>query len=190
MATLARPADVLAAGGRAAPRSRRPIACPTISGHGRAICRPRPGTTVDYEFVAAFLWDFCQAQRRPQDRLRPLEYAAPEAVARRPASARTQLDGDEAIFEPFGQGFQSMSPALRGLEAALLNGRDRARRPSGADDVRRERDGVRRTRRATASWPRSSRHGRIDGMVALAMAMSVAGTWEATPTADVMAMIA
>ena len=32
-------------------------------------------------------------------------------------------------------------------------------------------------------------HGRIDGMVALAMAASVAGTWEATPVFDVLSMI-
>ena len=75
--------------------------------------RRRRARRVDYEFVAAFLWDFCQAndvRRIAFDRwgLRHLKPLLP-----RPAFARSSSRATRAIFEPFGQGFQSMTPALR-----------------------------------------------------------------------------
>jgi phage terminase large subunit-like protein len=70
-----------------------------------------PGATVDYEFVAGFLMDLCEradVRKVAFDRwnwrhLRPWLAKA--------GFGEAQLEGDEAIFEPMGQGFQSMSPA-------------------------------------------------------------------------------
>ena len=83
----------------------------------------------------------------------------------------------EALFEPMGQGFQSMSPALRDLEAAILNRRLRhGKHPvltmcAANSTVRMDPAGNRKLDKAKS-------HGRIDGMVALAMASAVAVTEE------------
>ena len=75
-------------------------------------------------------------------------------------------------FIPFGQGFQSMSPALRELESLLLNNKIRhGNHPiltMCANNARVQTDpaGGRKFTKAKSS-------GRIDGMVALAMAVGV-----------------
>jgi phage terminase large subunit-like protein len=86
------------------------------------------------------------------------------------------LDADEGLFERFGQGYRSMSPALRDLEGVILNGRlAHGGQPvlamcAGNATVQMDPAG---NRKLTKMQSRR----RIDGMVALAMAMSVAGTW-------------
>jgi phage terminase large subunit-like protein len=77
-----------------------------------------------------------------------------------------------------GQGFQSMSPALRDLESALLNkriahgGHPVLTMCAANATVQADPAGNRKLSKIKS-------RGRIDGMVALAMAMSVAGTWQA-----------
>ena len=97
--------------------------------------------------------------------------------------AESELEGDEAIFVPMGQGFQSMSPALRDLESAILNGKiAHAGHPvltmcASNATVQADPAGNRKLSKIKS-------HGRIDGMVALAMAMAVAGTWQEEPLAS------
>lgn len=138
--------------------------------------RTTPGKTVDYEFVAETLWRDCQemdVRKIAFDRwnfrhLRPWLLKA--------GFTEDQLEGDEAIFEPMGQGFQSMSPALRELEADLLEGKvAHGNHPvltmcAANAVVTADPAGNRKLDKAKAS-------GRIDGMVALAMARAVAGTF-------------
>jgi phage terminase large subunit-like protein len=77
------------------------------------------------------------------------------------------------LFEGFGQGFQSMSPALREVEAALLKGNIRhGNHPvltmcASNAVVTMDPAGNRKLDKAKAA-------GRIDGMVALTMAFGVA----------------
>ena len=156
--------------------------------HAQGFLETTPGPSIDYRFVAALLRDFCQAndvRRIAFDRwgwrhLKPLLADA--------GFAEEQLEGDAAIFEPFGQGYQSMSPALLSLEALVLNGRLRhGMHPvlsmcAANATVQMDPAGNRKLSKLKS-------HGRIDGMVALAMAASVAGTWEATPVFDVLSMI-
>lgn len=136
-----------------------------------------PGQTVDYEFVAAYLWDLCQAQD-----VRKIAFDRWNWRHLKPWLARTgfeesQLEGDAAIFEQMGQGFQSMSPALRDLESAILNrriahgGHPVLTMCAANATVQADPAGNRKLSKIKS-------HGRIDGMVALAMAMSVAGTWQ------------
>jgi phage terminase large subunit-like protein len=140
-----------------------------------------PGATVEYEFVAAFLWDFCQindVRKIAFDRwnwrhLKPwlLKAGFPE----------DQLADEGGLFQPMGQGFQSMSPALRDLESATLNkriahgGHPVLTMCAANATVQADPAGNRKLSKMKS-------HGRIDGMVALAMAMSVAGTWEQEAT--------
>jgi len=138
-----------------------------------------PGKTVDYAFVAdhlAALFDRHDVRKIAFDRWN-WRHLKPWLV--KAGFTDAQLDGDAAVFEPMGQGFQSMSPALRDLESAILNGRiAHGGHPvltmcAANATVQADPAGNRKLSKIKS-------HGRIDGMVALAMAMSVAGTWEDT----------
>jgi phage terminase large subunit-like protein len=146
-----------------------------------------PGRSIEYEYVAERILAFCEDNnvkkiafdRWNMNNLRPWLVKAgftPERI--------------EEQFEEFGQGFKSMSPALRDLESALL-----ARKVKTGVWFEREQkvmphpvltmcaalavvdtDGAenRKLNKAKAA-------GRIDGMVALAMAFGVAPS-EVTPS--------
>jgi phage terminase large subunit-like protein len=137
-----------------------------------------PGRSVDYEYVAHHLmrvFATLDVRRMAFDRwnfrhLRPWLLAV----------GMDEREVDEKFVE-FGQGFQSMSPALRDLEVALLNQRlAHGSHPvlnmcANSAVVQRDPSGNRKLNKAKSS-------GRIDGMVALAMAMGVAqGTAEERP---------
>lgn len=134
-----------------------------------------PGKSVDYEWVAHQLRDVCgrlDVRKIAFDRwgfrhLKPwlLKAGFTEAEI-------------EALFEEFGQGTQSMSPALRDLESEILNGRlAHGMHPvlamcAANAVVRANPAGDRKLDKARSS-------GRIDGMVGLAMAMGVAPLMDA-----------
>lgn len=147
-----------------------------------------PGPTVDYEFVAAFLYGFCEKHD-----VRKIAFDRWNMRHLKPWLSRmgfedAQLE-DGGIFEPFGQGFASMSPALRDLEADLLNGKI----AHGGHPVLTmcfANATVQSDPSGNRKLSKSKSHGRIDGAVALAMARAVAGTFEASPAPDAMAMIA
>jgi phage terminase large subunit-like protein len=140
-----------------------------------------PGKTVDYEFVAAGLWKDCQEFDVRKIGFDAWNFRHLKPWLLKAGFSEEQVEGDAAIFEPFGQGFKSMSPALRDLEAALLSETIRhAGHPvlsmcAANAVVTQDPAGNRKLDKAKAS-------GRIDGMVALAMAESMAGTYtEAAP---------
>lgn len=126
--------------------------------------------SIEYEFVAHWLFDFCQTHNVRKiafDRW-GMKYLRPWLIAA--GFTDEQLD---LLFEEFGQGFQSMSPALRDLESVLLNGQLRhGNHPvlamcAANAVVTTDPAGGRKLNKAKAA-------GRIDGMVALAMAFGVA----------------
>ncbi len=128
------------------------------------------GRAIEYEFVAFWIRGFVEKHNVVKiafDRW-GMRHLHPWLV-----KAGFSEDEIEALFEPFGQGFQSMSPALRDLEAALLGGKVRhANHPVLETCARNavvtsDPAGGRKLNK-----PKSA--GRIDGMVALAMAFGVA----------------
>ena len=129
-----------------------------------------PGKSVDYEFVAAFLWRFCQSHNVKKigfDRW-GFKHLKPWLLA-----AGFTEETIEEIFVEFGQGFQSMSPALRELEADILNGRiAHGNHPvltmCAANAV------VVSDPSENRKLAKNKSSGRIDGMVALTMARGVA----------------
>lgn len=145
--------------------------------HKQGFLEAAPGPTVDYAFVAAHLREVAERYD-----LRKVAFDRWNFRHLRPWLAKegfteAQLEGDDAIFEPFGQGFGSMSPALRDLEAAILT----ERIAHGGHPVLEmcARNAVVQVDPAgNRKLAKNKSRGRIDGMVALAMAMSVAGTWE------------
>lgn len=137
-----------------------------------------PGPTVDYAYVAdhlAMLNGRCDVRKIAFDRW---NWRHLKPWLAKSGFTDEQLDGDDAIFEPMGQGFQSMSPALRDLESAILKkqiahgGHPVLTMCMMNATVQADPAGNRKLSKAKS-------HGRIDGAVALAMAMSVAGTYEA-----------
>jgi phage terminase large subunit-like protein len=138
---------------------------------------PTPGPTVDYDYVAdqiAALIDRLDVRKIAFDRWNWRHFKP--AMER--AGVATEALDEGGLFEPMGQGFQSMSPALRDLESALLT----RRIAHGAHPVL-EMCAVNAVVQADPAGNRKldkkRSAGRIDGMVALAMAMSVAATFEA-----------
>lgn len=137
-----------------------------------------PGKTVDYEYVAAHLWGLSQRYDLRKIAFDRWNWRHLKPWLLKAGFAEDQLEGDAAIFEQMGQGFQSMSPALRDLESALLNqriahgGHPVLTMCAANATVQSDPAGNRKLSKIKS-------HGRIDGMVALAMAMSVAGTWQA-----------
>jgi phage terminase large subunit-like protein len=93
-------------------------------------------------------------------------------------------DAEQERFQDFGQGFVSMSPAIREMEALLLNGKIRhAMHPvltMCAANAVTESDAA-----GNRKLSKKRSRGRIDGLVALTMALAVATTQENKPKAFV-----
>lgn len=129
-----------------------------------------PGRSVDYEFVAVFLWDFCQSHN-----VKKIAFDRWGFKHLRPWLIKAGFTEEtiEEIFVEFGQGYQSMSPALRELEGDILNGRvAHGNHPvlsmcAANAVVVSDPSGNRKLAKDKSS-------GRIDGMVALTMARGVA----------------
>lgn len=135
-----------------------------------------PGRSVDYEYVAESLYADCQRMDVRKIAFDRWNWRHLKPWLLKAGFTESQVEGDAAIFEPFGQGFQSMSPALRTLEGDLLEGRiAHGNHPvletnAHCAVVTSDPAGNRKLDKAKAT-------GRIDGMVALAMARAVAGTF-------------
>jgi phage terminase large subunit-like protein len=150
---------------------------PYVEWHKAGFLEAPDGAVVDYEFVAARL--FGLAQRYD---VRKIAFDRWNFRHLRPWLGKAgfkpeQIESDNAIFEQMRQGFQSMSPALRDLETVILSGRlchgGHPVLTMCAHNAVLQRDPA-----GNRKLTKNKRRGRIDGMVALAMAMSVAGTWD------------
>jgi phage terminase large subunit-like protein len=129
-----------------------------------------PGRSIQYQFVARFLrnmFDECDVQALAFDRYN-MRFLTPWLVD-------AGFTDDELLkFKNFGQGFVSMSPALRELEARLLakqlrHGNHPVLTMCAANAVTVADDAGNR------KFTKSKATGRIDGMVALAMAVGAQG---------------
>lgn len=133
--------------------------------------RTTPGRTIEYEFVAEYLrgvFDRCDVQAIAFDRYN-MRFLKPWLTK----CGFTEHELER--FIEFGQGMVSMSPALRELEAQLLAGKLRhGKHPvltmCAANAVVKTDDAGNR------KFTKAKSTGRIDGMVALAMAVGVMPT--------------
>ncbi len=133
-----------------------------------------PGRTIDYDWVAPLVLGIMREEG--------VSTVAFDRWGMRhflPALERAGASSDEIErFVEFGQGFQSMSPALRALDAVMLNGNLRhGNHPvltmcAANATVKTDPAGNRKLVKLSATR-------RIDGMVALAMAAASAAIGEA-----------
>lgn len=131
-----------------------------------------PGPTVDYEYVSEWLRGFCDINDVRRIAFDRWNFRHLKPWLEKVGFSESDLDGDDAIFVGMGQGFQSMSPALRELEGALL----RSELLHGGHPVLEScaRNAVVQVDAAgNRKLTKAKSRGRIDGMVALAMALSV-----------------
>lgn len=126
--------------------------------------------SIEYEFVAAKLFEFYQRHPRLKvafDRW-GMKYLRPWLL-----KAGFTEEQIEEVFAEFGQGFASMSPALRDTESALLNQKVRhGNHPvltmcAANAVVTSDPAGNRKLNKSKAA-------GRIDGMIGLVMALGIA----------------
>ncbi len=142
-----------------------------------------PGRTVEYEFVAHELADLRARCRRLRVAFDTYNMRFLKPWLQKAGFTDEEIDGQDGeapeedsvrVFVPFRQGFISMGPALRSLEALLLNAKlrhgDHPVLGMCAANARTIEDPA-RNRKFVKSAPTA----RIDGMVSLAMAASAAG---------------
>ena len=131
-----------------------------------------PGSSVEYEFVAKYI-----GEQITQRDIRKIAFDRWNMRHLRPWLLQAGLPESliDSIFVDFGQGFGSMGPAVRTLEALLSNGKlKHGGHPvlsmCAANAV------VKMDEAGSKKLDKKKSRGRIDGMVALAMACAVAET--------------
>jgi len=136
-----------------------------------------PGSTIDYDFVAASIFSDCErynVRKIAFDRWNFRHFRKSLLDA---GFSEDQIEGDNALFEEFGQGYRSMSPALRDLEVDLLEGRivhdgNPVMTMCAANAIVQEDPAG--NRKLIKPHPAS----RIDGMITLTMARAMAATYQ------------
>lgn len=137
-----------------------------------------PGASIDYEYVADHLRSLFEQLDIRQIAFDRWNWKHLKPWLQKAGFSEAELDvsdppNPQCRFVRFGQGYQSMSPALRDLEGALLNSRiAHGGHPvltmcAANAVVQRDPSGNRKLNKAKS-------RGRIDGMVSLAMALSAA----------------
>lgn len=143
---------------------------------GEAFLQTTPGPTIEYEYVAARLKAMSETMDIRKIGFDRYNWRHLKPWLLQAGFSEGQVEGDDAIFQPFGQGFASMSPALRDLESLLLNkkiahgGHPVLTMCMMNATVKPDPSGNRKLDKAKS-------RGRIDGAVALAMAAAMAGTY-------------
>lgn len=138
--------------------------------HKQGFLSTTPGKSIEYEYVAKVI-----ANLFMEHDIRKLAFDRYNMRHLRPWLLQAGLSESliDDRFQDFGQGFVSMSPALRTLETILLNSKMRhGNNPvltmCAANSV------VRSDEAGNRKLDKKRSRGRIDGMVALAMACAVA----------------
>lgn len=135
--------------------------------HKQGHLHTTPGRAIEYEFVAEYLrgfFDRCDVQALGFDRynMRHLK----------PWLTRAGFSDEELEkFKDFGQGAVSMTPALRELEVKLLNGQLKHGNHPVLNMCRHNAVVIGHS--GARKFDKEKARGRIDGMVALAMAVGV-----------------
>lgn len=141
-----------------------------------------PGSAVDYDHVAIRIAEILDEVKPRSVAFDPYNWMHMRPALLRaglPASQLPESVEKDMLFVPFRQGWVTMSPALTNLESAVLD--RKLFHPSHPIlDMNARNAVVERDPAGNRKLTKNKSRGRIDGMVALCMAMSVAGTWKDT----------
>jgi len=129
-----------------------------------------PGKSVEYEYVAQRLRELCTELKVKKIAFDRWNYRHLKPWLLKCGFTEKEL---ETLFEEFGQGFQSMSPALRSLEALLLN-KKLAHGKNPVLSMCAHNAVVQKDPAGNRKLSKAKSRGRIDGMVSLAMASAIA----------------
>lgn len=144
--------------------------------HQQGFLSATPGRAIEYSFVAAHLYDLFQKLD-----IRTLHFDRWNMRHLKPWLTEAGFNNHFLDrFVDFGQGYQSMSPALRDLETALLNANlchgDNPIMTMCMANATVETDPA-----GNRKLSKKRSRGRIDAAVALTMAMAAAATAETKP---------
>ncbi|MCM2503904.1 terminase large subunit [Aureimonas altamirensis] len=134
-----------------------------------------PSKSIDFDFIAHRLFEDSKNLNFGRINYDRAYWPSLRGALIRAGFTEGQVEGDRAIFQPHGQGFMSMSPALLDLEADLIEGRvAHGNHPvlnmcAINSRVTFDPAGNRKLDKQKAT-------GKIDGMVALMMARAAAGS--------------
>jgi phage terminase large subunit-like protein len=137
-----------------------------------------PGRTVDYAYVAERVWEAVERYNIKKIAFDRYNFRHFKTHLYAVGFTEDQIEGDDAIFVPFGQGFVSMSPAIRTLEAAILENKLQ----HGNHPLLTMCMNNTRLLMDPAGNRKPAKHkstGRIDGMVSLTMAAGLIGDGDA-----------
>ncbi|OAM77709.1 terminase large subunit [Devosia elaeis] len=143
---------------------------------GETFLETTPGPTIEYEYVAARLKAMSETMDIRKIGFDRYNWRHLKPWLLQAGFSEEQVEGDDAIFQPFGQGFASMSPALRDLESLLLN-RKIAHGGHPVLTMCMMNATVKPDPSGNRKLDKAKSRGRIDGAVALAMAAAMAGTY-------------
>ncbi|WP_435655016.1 terminase large subunit [Brucella pituitosa] len=147
------------------------------SDNGDVFLETTPGPTVDYEFLAHHLFSLKQSSDLRKIAFDRWNFRHLKPWLLNAGFTEEETEGDAALFEPFGQGFASMSPALRTLESLLLS-KKIAHGEHPVLNMCMVNATVKQDPSGNRKLDKQKSRGRIDGAVALAMATAVASTYE------------
>lgn len=145
-----------------------------------------PSAVVEYEYIAHFLHDACRRYDIKTIAFDRWNYRHLKPWLLQAGFKDFEVEeGDRAIFRPFGQGTKDMSPALRTLETLIANRRIRHNENPimnmCAVNAVAETDA-----QGGKKLIKKKSSGRIDGLVALAMAVDVAASGATKPKPPVI----
>jgi phage terminase large subunit-like protein len=144
---------------------------------GHRFLETTPGPTIQYEFVAHHLFELSQRLDIRKIGFDRWNWRHLKPWLLKAGFTEEQLEGDAAIFEQFGQGYASMSPALRSLEDIILN-KQLAHAGHPVLTMCMMNATVKQDPSGNRKLDKQKSRGRIDGAVALTMATAMAGTYE------------
>ncbi|XKM40337.1 terminase large subunit [Rhizobium ruizarguesonis] len=145
--------------------------------HEQGFLEAAPGVTVDYEYVAKYTYDLVQTLDIRRIAFDDWNWRHFKPWLKKAGFKDEQIEGDDALFQPFRQGFKTMSPALRELDSKLLN-QKLAHGEHPVMNMCMTNATVTRDAAGNRKPDKLKSRGRIDGAVALTMAIAAGGTYE------------
>ena len=147
-----------------------------------------PGKTIGFQFIAQYLFDFCNKYNVQKIGFDRWKFEHLKTWLLEVGFDEEKIEGDDAIFVKFGQGYQSMSPAIRDLEEDI----GESRMAHGDHPVLSwcmNNAVVQQDHALNKKFNKLKARGRIDGAVALAMARGTAATTLAKADIDIEGMM-